>query len=434
MKIFDIFKNKASAGEAGEGSFDLKLFIKNALTTNVVAKLLCLFAALCLWFYVMGAEGTNYEKTFKGVEVSFSRNVNGLQILSSDRVTVDVVLSGKRSVLNRMDSSDINATVDISDITQTGTDTFAIKVNTSNETSVESYSPRSVELHLDEPFSKTVNVRADYRGGTSDSELLAIGKITPSKKNVVISGPKDAVSQVAIAKAVVDLNFISRSVRLDNIELELYDADGKKIDNQFIEIASGDNTVNVEVDVYMRKELPVVPTFVHGIYSPESVKISVEPEKILVSGEIDAMQKLTAIETKPIDETQLGGKSNAFTVGLVKPADVVFIGADEECSIKAYVDDYMEKLIYVPLDTTAISGVADGKNLAIYENGIDVVVCGTSSAVIPMTAQDIKLEIYGESLSTGINTDVPVNVGFKAEAVSDVYIKNNDYIVNIEIN
>ena len=432
MKLFDGIKNRIKS-EDGE-SFDLKLAVKKALTTNIVAKLLCIFAALCLWFDVMGAEGTNYERTFKGVEVSFSRNVNGLQILSSDRVTVDVVLSGKRSVLNRMDASDINATVDISNITQTGTDTFTIKVNTTNDTSVESFSPRSVELHLDEPFSKTVNVEADYRGGTSDSELLFIGKITPSKKNVVISGPKDTVSQVAFAKAMVELNFISHSVYVENVELALYDADGNKVDNQFIEIASGDDTVDVDVDVHMRKELPIVPTFLHGIYGEGNIDLSINPETVTVKGEIAALESITQINTEPIDEKQLDGKSNSFKVGLARPIDTVFVGIEDECTITASVEDYTEKTLYIPIDSVILRDLPEGLAPTIYEHGITVTLCGINSKVSAMTAKDISLEIHCAALTRGINADVPVIVDLAGGDSSDIYIKNLDYSVNIELN
>ncbi|MBE6623086.1 MAG: hypothetical protein E7621_02755 [Ruminococcaceae bacterium] len=431
MKLFDIIKNLK--GESGEESFDLKRSLKKALTTNVTAKLLCIFAALCLWFYVMGTEGTTFERTFKGVEVSFSKNVNGLQILSSDRVTVDVVLSGKRSVLNRMDASDINASVDISNISKTGTDTFAIKVSTSNDTSVESFSPRSVELHLDEPFSRTVSVETDYRGGTSDSELLTIGKITPSKRNVVISGPKDSVSKVAYAKAMVELNFISHSVYIENVPLDLYDEDGNRIDNHFIEIANGEDTVDVDVDVHMRKELPVVPVFLHGIYSDENISMKLVPEKVIVKGEISAVKDLTQIETDLIDEKELDGKSNKFKIGLSKPANVLFVGADEECSVDAYIKDFEQKTLYIPIGPEIIKNTPEGKTAQIHEDGIVVTICGISPLVSKVAPADFSLEIHGEVLNNGINSDIPVYIDFINEDTADLYISEHSYTVDIEL-
>lgn len=431
MKLFDFIKNLK--GDSGEESFDIKRSVKKALTTNVTAKLLCIFAALCLWFYVMGTEGTTFERTFKGVEVSFSKNVNGLQILSSDRVTVDVVLSGKRSVLNRMDVSDINASVDISNISKTGTDTFAIKVNTSNDTSVESFSPRSVELHLDEPFSRTVSVETDYRGGTSDSELLTIGKITPSKRNVVISGPKDSVSKVAYAKAMVELNFISHSVYIENVPLALYDEDGNKIDNHFIEIANGDDTVDIDVDVHMRKELPVVPVFLHGIYSEENISMKLVPEKVVVKGEISAVKDLTQIETEPIDEKELDGKSNKFKIGLSKPANVLFVGIDEECNVDAYIKNFEQKTLYIPIGPEIVKNIPDGKTAVIYEDGIVVTICGISSLISKVTPADFSLEIHGEVLNNGINSDIPVYVDFANGDVADLYVRKLSYTVDIEL-
>jgi YbbR domain-containing protein len=332
-----------------------------------------------------------------------------------------------------MDVSDINATVDISNISKTGTDTFAIKVTTSNDTSVEGFSPRSVELHLDEPFSKTISVEADYRGGTSDSDLLTIGKIVPSKKNVVISGPKDSVSKVAYAKAMVELNFISHSVYIENVDLDLYDTDGNKIDNSFIEIANGDDTVDVDVDVHMKKELPVVPKFLHGIYSDDALSLKLTPATVVVKGEVSAVKNLTEIFTETIDEKELDIKSNSFKVSLEKAPDVAFVGSDDECSIVASVKNYAEKNIYIPAESVVISNIPEGRAATIHEKGITITVCGIDSVVSQITAYDLSFEIRGDILNLGINPDIPVYVKLSNDELHNVYIRNPDQRADIEL-
>ena len=71
---------------------------------------------------------------------------------------------------------------------------------------------------------------------------------------------------------------------------------------------------------------------------------------------------------------------------------------------------------------------------AIYEHGITVTLCGINSKVSAMTAQVISLEIHCAALTRGITADVPVIVDLAGGGGSDIYIKNLDYSVNIELN
>ena len=79
-------------------------FLKNAFTKNLGAKLLCFFGAIFLWFYVMDNESSIYEYTFKNIKIEYTENNNGMRVLSSGDQTVDVTLSGKRSVIKAMNS------------------------------------------------------------------------------------------------------------------------------------------------------------------------------------------------------------------------------------------------------------------------------------------------------------------------------------------
>ena len=70
-------------------------FLKNAFTKNLGAKLLCLFGAIFLWFYVMDNESSIYEYTFK--------NIDELLCLCSDESVDEFVIQEREylAIINR---------------------------------------------------------------------------------------------------------------------------------------------------------------------------------------------------------------------------------------------------------------------------------------------------------------------------------------------
>ena len=89
------FKNFGKKNEDGsDAGFSRTKFwnaVKTFFTHDIIAKILCVFAAVCLWSYVIDTQSTTYRETYSGVEVTFRNtgtNRKGLEVMSSDRYTV----------------------------------------------------------------------------------------------------------------------------------------------------------------------------------------------------------------------------------------------------------------------------------------------------------------------------------------------------------
>lgn len=440
LKFKKIIGKYINAG-IGEDKRSIGKFLKKALTSNIVPKLLCVCAALCLWFYVVDSESTEAVKEFKGVEISFNRNENGLKVLSSSNVTVDVTLSGKRSVLNRMSASDISASVDIAHISKATDEKFNIKVSTSNETSVESFEPVSVRVYLDEPSSRTVSVRVDYTGGTSDDRMLKIGELIPSKSNVSVSGPLEAISKVAYAKATVNLEgFISHSVSIANVELDLYDAGGTLIKDlypveyEYIEIGerADDRKIDVYVPVYMIKELPVVPQYQHGIYADGTVEYKAEPSTVTVRGEVDILETLDEIKTAPIDDSKIGSSCTVQTIYEL-PDGVSLSGSLATCRMTLSIKNYSEKNFYFSGGEINILNLSKDLRGEVLSESVRITVCGTAEALGKIEKKDIKLDIDASALSEGTYYGFKVKADIITPSLGGIYIKEIDYKADIEV-
>lgn len=413
--------------------YKLREGLRTFFTQDVIAKLCCVFAAICLWSYVIDTQSTNYEQSFSGVSVVFRNNDlnrTGFEVMSSDRTTVEVVLSGKRSVLGRLNHSDIDAYVDISHITEAGEYPLDIIVSTAKDVSVEEIYPKSMYVYVDKPSSRSVKVTAEYTGGTADDKLLKIGTLETSKSYITVRGPQEVLSTVACAEVTVDLQQISHSIHVRGVTPRLLDSDGNEIDNPYVTLV--DKSMDVYVPIIMEKELPIAPKLLHGIFDESYITYTATPATVTLRGEIETLESLSAVYTAPVDETQIGS-SQTLQLDYELPDGVTSVGTRTKCTMRLGIRDYRERQItYISRRITA-QGLDDGLAVNI-TSPLYLSVCGPNEAVANLSASDIRATVALDGLTVGEYVDYPVDVTFASDEVRNAYIKNADkYTVSFTI-
>ena len=420
-KFLNKVKNDASGAKR-----DIKTALRNFFTVDLLPKTMCVLAAICLWFYVMGTDTPIQTRTFREVKIEFIRGDSDLEVLSGERNTVDVVLSGQRSELSGMTGDDIRATVDISGITEAGEYVLDINVSTGNETSVDDRNPKSVYVYLDKSSSRSIKVKADYSGGTSNDKALKIGDLEASKDFVTVYGPEEALSSIAAAEVSVDLQLISNSVNITKAPVKLIDAQGNEIENQYIRIEPA--TLDVYVPVYMEKTLPVKVQYTYGYFDDQHIKATVSPQQVTVYGEIEEVSHMTSVKTLPVDETTIG-RSRTLQTEYDLPEGISVIG-DRKCKLTLQINKYAEKQI--PVNALSYIGLPDAL-LAQTTSPVVVTVCGDSEIVSYLSSRDLKLSCDVTSLYEGKHDSVPVSATFVSGELKNVYIKDIGYSASVNI-
>ena len=94
--------------------------MKKKLMNNFGMKLLSLGIAVVFWFVIINSQDPVESRTIKNVPVKV---LNEEKVLEREKVlevisgdTVDVVVQGRRSVLERLTESDIEATADMTEV------------------------------------------------------------------------------------------------------------------------------------------------------------------------------------------------------------------------------------------------------------------------------------------------------------------------------
>ena len=155
------------------------------ITDNWLLKVVSLAFALVLWFFVMGER--NLELGFT-VPLELKNVPPGMMVANEVPNTVDVRLSGPRTLLMNLGPRDVSIAVDLSEL-KSGLTTFKrleerLRIPTGIK--VTRLSPAHIDLKLEPITSKTVPVRAILSGRVAEG--FRVVAVTVDPPGVVIEG------------------------------------------------------------------------------------------------------------------------------------------------------------------------------------------------------------------------------------------------------
>ncbi|MCR4792635.1 MAG: hypothetical protein K5871_07785 [Lachnospiraceae bacterium] len=377
------------------------------LVNNLWLKVLAVITAFVVWVIVAQITNPVSTTTYSNVRVTLlgtdilESEGKVYQILNNSDV-VKVTVRAPESVIGTLSADDISAVADLSQITENGTVPIIYTLD-----SAESIVADHSELQVVVEDKKTRYINIVYELVGSVGEGCVVGKVNLDRNRIEISGPESEVNRVAYAQVIIDLDGAVKSISAD-MEIVLYDSDGRKVESETI--VKQTDYVTTTVTVLSTKTVPIYAS-VTGTPAPGYIyadEISVSPEVITIAGDTGVLSSINRIEiTNPVD---IGGATeNANTrFDLLKflPSGVTIEGSqyDEDGSfmveVVAYVEKIAEKNVSLPLEKISITGIPSGFTAEIIEDG--PVSVGLSGLRIELNA------ISSESLS-GI-AEIPVSV------------------------
>lgn len=267
------------------------------MKNKILTILLSVAIAFGLWLYVITYEYTQIEYTFYNVEVQLlgesTLNDRGLMIASESERTVDLTISGKRSDISKLKSSDITVLVDLSAIHEAGQRTLSYDVSFPGDVQnsaleIVRRSPESVQLTIADWESKEIPVNPEVLGTPADGFIVDEDSITVSHKTVNISGPKDLLDNIREGKVFVDMDGADET-KEQSVKLTLCDKDGNPVEGDLRKVVVATSNIQVKVPILQIKEIPLLlPVIPGGGLTEADVKLSISTGKITVTGPVTA--------------------------------------------------------------------------------------------------------------------------------------------------
>lgn len=281
--------------------------MKTRLMNNLGLKILAFLAAGMLWLLVVNIDDPVTSATFQEVPVTvinqevLAEEQQTFQIVDGTQ-TVDVTVTARRKILNRIRKEDITATADMRELTLKTQIPITVTVNGYESVEAEAY-PRNLQVKLEDEELKNFPIVPKTKGTVRDGYVL--GEIEAVPENVSIRGPKSVVDQIDRVEATVNVSGLSQNDVLAS-QLVLFDEEGDEIDQSLLANNLGDKGVSVSVKLYQTKSVPISfdTSEITAADGYEFTGITYEPEKIQISGDGDALNKISEIKV-PAEALQL---------------------------------------------------------------------------------------------------------------------------------
>ncbi len=379
--------------------------IMKHLANNPGLKLLSLLISVVIWLAVVNVADPEATKSFSVPVEILNKNVitemGKVPNVIGDTDIAIFYITGPRSCVEDMSSSDFSVTADLSqvDLSQDGEAKLVpIEITPKKNERRIDIIRRTVNLQI------TLEDRSEQKFVISPETLgepaqgCAIGNVEVMPNLVKISGPASVVSRISRVSAAINVDGISSDVS-DNVAPVLYDENGLVISSDLLEM--NQQMVTIRAEILGTKNIPVrfqvsgTPAFGY-----EYRGVEYAPETVLVKGEAAVLNGISAINI---------------------PADVINIeGANKDVEASIEIMPYLQEL--------GISLVDENTN----KIAVKAIIERKAAKIFNYQTKDIKITGLPSNFEVAFSADtVPVNVRALEEDLDALEEKNIEAILDI---
>lgn len=282
--------------------------------SRVFYAILALLAAIVCWLYVDLARAPDANVPINGIPVSFI-GTESLQekelLLLDEQPTINIVVSGPRSVITKLNRNNITITASAANITEAGFYSLDCTINlpssivstSSRSVRVASKSASAVDVTVVQMVRKTVPIRPEFTGTVAEGRFYDEDSFALQQHELEISGEESTVNAVSYAKVVLSETNLT-DTWTGWLDVILCDQEGQalQLDNLSMEVTSISATFFVECT----KEIPLTVTLnPGGGATAANASYTIDPKTITVSGQEVVLDSLDEINLGSVDLGQV---------------------------------------------------------------------------------------------------------------------------------
>ena len=373
-----------------------------------------------LWMYVTSTEEVESEKTIRGVKVVFVgeetlRDSSGLIVTEQDSATVDVTLSGTRRVLSKLNSGNITAMVDLSNVYTDARYSVVYDLSYPNgirnaDVKLMRSSVDVINFTVDRLASKTIEVKGVFSGTTAEG-YIASKTLQFDPLTVKISGAKAAIAEVYDAFVTITREEVDKTLSY-NTTYDLRDVDGNIIDDD--RILREIEEVNVTLSVLSTKQVPLDVTIINGggATREQNVDIDIEPDTVMIAGDAETMDTVTKIILGTIDLSDFA-ENYEMTYTIVLPNDAINMTGAKEATVRVSVKGLDTKVFTIPQDNISCINIPEGYTANVITESLAITVRGPEEILEQIQVNNLWAVADLSTLGTAsgvVNPEVKIRI------------------------
>lgn len=369
---------------------------------RIVYLALSLLLAIVFWLYVDDWLGSTTTKELTGIPVEFigaedTLPSRGLMLTEGEDTTMDVKLSGPRTVISGLDKNDLIIQVNLTNVTAVGTFSYpwtwdvviAGNLRDKSGISLEKASLSTVTFQVSPLYSKQVSVSVNVNGEVADGHIYMAERLAADPSVLTLSGKEEDVDQVESARIAVDLTDANATLQRE-FAYELLDADGNVVENDKIRVS--DRRVLVTAPVYIVKDLALKVKFKESPGSrEENIRWDLEYDTITVAGEPASLENVSEILLDEIDLSKVLSDDGLEPLEIGIPAGCVNLSGFTTTKISIRFRG-LDTRTFTATNITAVN-ISEGQIFSKMTNSVDVMLRGPASELDQVTPEDIRIVV-----------------------------------------
>lgn len=350
--------------------------MKHKITKNWGLKLVSFLFAAVLWLIVTNINDpsspykeSNIPVVLKNTDL-ITNNGQIYEVLDGTDMIDSVVIWAPRSVVDKLNRSDIVAEADVRDLTSLNTISIKLSTNKYNDKldSIKG-SIENVKLNIENKETKSFPIKANLTGEVREGYM--VGNVSTEQNLIRVSGPESLISQIARAQAEVDISGFTSNIGTDS-DIRLYNEAGVEIKAESIEKSI--TKVRVNIEILEKKTVPISFKF-SGIPAEDyrtTGEITSSRNSVELAGKSETLRGISAIE---IPEGVIDVSGAVETVETVidlrdyLPAGVVLAeeGFDGNISVSVQIEQQRRQTVSGMMENIQFVGVPEGYEAVINE-------------------------------------------------------------------
>lgn len=365
------------------------------MKNKLVAFLLSLAVSFGMWLYVVNYISPESEATFYNIPVVFEGETaltteRNLMITDISSTTVNMKISGNRSDLNKVNSSNIVIKVDLTKVYDPGETQLNYNYSFPGDVpqgalTVEHKVPSTITITTDAKKTREIPVKVVYSGSAPDGFITDTENAVLDYSYVNVSGPSTVVELIDHARIDVDLTGRSESIN-ESFVYTLCDADGKPVDAE--QIVTDVAEIYLNLAIHRFQEVPLKLNVTYGGGTDEkNVSVDLSPQSIRVSGSEKMLEDLTELVVGSIDLSTIDGDTTlTFPINL--PEGVTNLSGVTEVSAVIDFANLVSKKFTV--SNIQVVNVPEGMEYDLMNEALEVTLRGDAILIGLLTPSDIS--------------------------------------------
>ena len=366
---------------------------------NIGLKIFSILFACIAWLFLINSTDPIVSKTIDNVPISV---VNEDVVISTGKVyeiidnkDISVIISGKRSVVDKVNKEDITVEADLSKLSYVYAVPLTAYCKTYEDLNCIIDNNEILTIKLSDSTNKEFPVQIEEVG---ENSKFYIGDYTFNYDQIIVSGAKQQIDIIGSVKLLLDTRDITKDGSI-NITPTIYDKNGSVIHNKML--TTNVPEIKVNYNIYPKKLVPINVT-TKGVPIKEIQK---DVEKIYIAGTSQTIDNIDEIninlDLRDLVTNQSSELSKTISIEDYLPNNTYLADKNKEVVVTLLFDEIYERTLNFHQSDIVTKNLSDKYGVIFEDTEKNIKISGDKEIVDKITILDLAPYLDLKNLGLG---------------------------------